>query len=259
MAKQFKFQDDARAKLMDGIDTLAKVVGVTLGPKGRNVMLDQEFGPPQICSDGVTIAKEIELAEPFENIGVQLIKVASAKTNDSVGDGTTTSTILAQSMVREGFKNIAAGANPMSLRSGMDKAVNALKQQISDMSIAVDTNEQIKQIAILAAHDEEMGNLIADLIDDVGREGIISIEESKGLSYEVERVEGMEIDRGYLSPYFVTNQERMIVEIEEPHILLTAEKISSVANLVPLRFPATSTSRCRASLTRVSRTRANTR
>jgi chaperonin GroEL len=243
MPKQFQFQDDARLKLMEGIDMLAHAVGVTLGPRGRNVMLAQEFGPPHVCSDGVTIAKEIELKDPFQNIGAQLIKVASSKTNDSVGDGTTTSTVLAQSMVREGFKNIASGANPMILKKGMERAVAALKEEISAMSRSVESKEQITQVAVLAAHDDEMGTLIGGVVHQVGREGIITIEESRALAYEVEHVEGMQIDRGYLSPYFVTNPDKMLVEIENPYILLTSEKISSISGLLPLLEKITSVSR----------------
>lgn len=234
MAKQFQFREEAWSQLLDGIGTLAKAVGATLGPSGRNVVLDKEFGPPQICSDGVTIAKEIELTEPFENIGAQLVKVAASKTNDVVGDGTTTSTILAQSMVQQGFKNMAAGANPMSLKVGIDAAVSAMKDEISSMSLPVDSKEQISQIAVLAAHEDEMGRLIADVLEQVGRDGTISVEESRGMGYETEYVEGMEIDRGYLSPYFVTNSEKMIAEIENPYILLTSEKISSLSEILPL-------------------------
>jgi chaperonin GroEL len=243
MAKQFQHHEDARAQLIDGIDMLARAVGITLGPRGRNVILDQEFGPPHVCSDGVTIAKEIELSQPFPNIGAQLVKVAATKTNDMVGDGTTTSTILAQQMVREGFKNITAGANPMAIRQGMDIAVQKVRAEILAQAKPVDTRDQIAQVAVLSAHDEEMGNLIADVMHKVGRDGVVSIEESRGLNYEVEQVEGMEIDRGYLSPHFVTNPDRMIAEIEDPYILITSEKISAAAELVPFLEKVTKVSR----------------
>ena len=243
MAKQFQSKEDARKQLMEGIDTLAKVVGVTLGPAGRNVVLGQEFGPPKVCSDGVTIAKEVELQEPFPNMGAQLLKQAATKTNDTVGDGTTTSTILAQAMLREGFKNVAAGANPMALKSGIKKAVEALRSEIEAMSQPVKGRDQIAQVAVLAAHDKEMGTLIADILDKVGSEGIVTVEESKGLDNEVEHVEGMQIDRGYVSPYFVTNPNAMVAEIEEPHILVTSEKISALSDLLPLLEKLTATSR----------------
>lgn len=234
MAKQFQFSEDARRELMNGIDTIAKAVGVTLGPAGRNVVLDQEFGPPQICSDGVTIAKEIELPAPFPNMGVQLLKEAASKTNDDVGDGTTTSTVVAQSLIKEGFKNMAAGANPMALKKGIDKAVAAIRDEIKSMARPVEGREQIGQVAVLSAHDPEMGNLLADVLEKVGPQGIVTVEESKGMDYEIEYVEGMQIDRGYLSAHMVTNQDRMIAEIENPRILVTSEKISTVADLVPL-------------------------
>ena len=234
MAKQFRHSEEARAQLMEGIDTLARAVGVTLGPAGRNVVLDQDFGPPQICSDGVTIAKEIELKEPFENMGAQLLKQAASKTNDAVGDGTTTSTILAQGILQQGFKNVAAGANPMALKRGIDRAVEAIRAELESMARTVSGKEQIAQVAILAAHDEEMGTLLADVMDKVGRDGIVTVEESKGLEYEIEHVEGMQVDRGYTSPYFVTNPERMVAELEDPYILVTSEKISAISDLLPL-------------------------
>ena len=234
MAKQFQNREEAWGQLLDGIGTLAKAVGATLGPSGRNVVLDQEFGPPQICSDGVTIAKEIELAEPFENIGAQLVKVAASKTNDVVGDGTTTSTILAQSIIQQGFKNMAAGANPIALKVGIDAAVNHMKDEIAKLSVPVSGHEQVKQIAVLAAHEEEMGTLIADVLEKVGAQGTITVEESRTMGYETEYVEGMEIDRGYLSPHFVTDLDKMVTEIEEPYILLTSEKISSISDILPL-------------------------
>ena len=233
MAKQFEFSEEARAQLMEGLDTLARAVGVTLGPSGRNVVLDQEFGSPKVCSDGVTIAKEIELKEPFQNMGVQLLKEAATKTNDAVGDGTTTSTILAQSILRGGFKNVAAGADPMALKRGIEKAAEALGAEVLSMARPVEGGQQIAQVAVLAAHEEEMGKLIAEVLEKVGSQGIVTVEESRGLTYEVEYVEGMQIDRGFVSPYLVTNQDKMTAEIEEPYILVTKEKISAVSDLVP--------------------------
>ena len=243
MAKQIEQSEEARKHLMEGFDILARAVGVTLGPMGRNVILGKDFGPPLVCSDGVTIAKEIELQEPFQNMGAQLLKEAASKTNDVVGDGTTTSTILAQSMVRQGFKNIAAGANPMALKRGIDKAVAALKVEIQAMAQPVQGRGQIAQVAILAAHDEEMGNLLADVMEKIGSDGVITVEESKGLSYEVDYVEGMQIDRGFISPYFVTDSDKMTAVMEDPYILITTEKISSMADLIPVLEKLTPVSR----------------
>ena len=233
MPKQLTFSEDARAAMKRGIDIMANTVGVTLGPRGRNVVLDKKFGPPQVCSDGVTIAKEIELEDPFENMGAQLLKEAASKTNDVAGDGTTTATVLAQAIVHEGFKNIAAGANPMALKRGIEKAVVALRDKIAEMSIPVEGRVQIGQIASLSAHDDEMGNMIADVMEKVGKDGVITVEESKGLSYEQEFVDGMQIDRGYISPYFITDQDRMETVIEEPLILITDKKISAVTDILP--------------------------
>jgi chaperonin GroEL len=233
MPKQLTFSEDARAAMKRGIDILADTVGVTLGPKGRNVVLDKKFGPPQVISDGVTIAKEIELEDPFENMGAQLLKEAASKTNDVAGDGTTTATVLAQAIVHEGFKNIAAGANPMAIKRGIEKGVAALRDAISEMATPVEGRHQISQIASLSAHDEEMGNLIADVMEKVGKDGVITVEESKGLSYEQEFVEGMQIDRGYISPYFITDQDRMEAVIDDPYILITDKKISAVAEVLP--------------------------
>ena len=234
MAKQFRASDKARQQLMSGIDTLARAVGVTLGPRGRNVVLEKEFGPPHVCSDGVTIAKEIELKEPFENMGVQLIKVAASKTNDMVGDGTTTSTVLAQSILREGFKNVAAGADPMALKRGIDKAVAAVTKEIDGMAQPVKGLDEIVRVATLSAHDDEMGELIAGVMDKIGSDGIVTVEESKGIGYDVEYVEGMQIDRGFISPYLVTDPNKMTAEIEDARILVTTEKISAVSDLLPL-------------------------
>lgn len=233
MPKELTFGEDARSAMKRGIDIMANTVGVTLGPRGRNVVLDKKFGPPQICSDGVTIAKEIELADAFENMGAQLLKEAASKTNDVAGDGTTTATVLAQAIVHEGFKNIAAGANPMALKRGIEKGVVALRERISEMSTPVEGKTQISQIASLSAHDEEMGELIADVMEKVGKDGVITVEESKGLSFEQEFVEGMQIDRGYISPYFITDQDRMEAAIDDPYILITDKKISAVADILP--------------------------
>ncbi|MCH8205917.1 MAG: chaperonin GroEL [Chloroflexi bacterium] len=233
MPKQLAFSEDARAAMKRGIDIMADTVGVTLGPKGRNVVLDKKFGPPQVCSDGVTIAKEIELEEPFENMGAQLLKEAASKTNDVAGDGTTTATVLAQAIIREGFKNIAAGANPMALKRGVEKGVVALREAIEKMSTPVEGKTQIAQVASLSAHDDEMGGLIADVMEKVGKDGVITVEESKGLSYEQEFVDGMQIDRGYISPYFITDQDRMETVLEEPYILITDKKVSAVADILP--------------------------
>ena len=233
MAKQLNFGEEGRSAMKRGIDTMANTVGVTLGPRGRNVVLDKKFGPPQVCSDGVTIAKEIELEDPFENMGAQLLKEAASKTNDVAGDGTTTATVLAQAIIHEGFKNIAAGANPMALKRGIEKSVVALRASVEKMSTPVEGRVQIGQVASLSAHDEEMGELIADVMEKVGKDGVITVEESKGLNYEQEFVEGMQIDRGYISPYFINDQERMESVIEDPHILITDKKVSAVADLLP--------------------------
>ena len=214
MAKQLTFSEEARAAMKRGIDTMADTVGVTLGPRGRNVVLDKKFGPPQVCSDGVTIAKEIELEDPFENMGAQLLKEAASKTNDVAGDGTTTATVLAQAIIHEGFKNIAAGANPMAIKRGIDKSVETLRSAVQDMSTSVEGRVQIGQVASLSAHDEEMGNLIADVMEKVGKDGVITVEEAKSLDTSLEVVEGMQFDRGYLSPYFINNQESMTADLE---------------------------------------------
>ena len=233
MAKQLQFSEEARAAMKRGIDIMADTVGVTLGPRGRNVVLDKKFGPPQVCSDGVTIAKEIELEDPFENMGAQLLKEAASKTNDVAGDGTTTATVLAQAIIHEGFKNIAAGANPMALKRGIEKGVGAMREAVEDMSTPVEGRTQIAQVASLSAHDDEMGELIADVMEKVGKDGVITVEESKGLSYEQEFVEGMQIDRGYISPYFITDQDRMEASIDDPYILITDKKISAVSDVLP--------------------------
>ena len=232
--KQLVFSEEARKSLKTGIDILTDTVKVTLGPRGRNVILDKKFGPPQVCSDGVTIAKEIELPEPFENMGAQLLKETASKTNDVAGDGTTTSVILAQSIITEGFKNTAAGANPMAIKRGIEKAVEAVVGELKKMSHAVDSRDQIAQVAALSAHEDSIGQTIADAMEKVGKDGVITVEESKGIDDEIEYVEGMQIDRGYISPYFVTNSERMETSIEDPYIIITDKKISAVSDLVPV-------------------------
>ena len=234
MAKDLKFGSDGRAKLKIGIDTLADTVKVTLGPKGRNVILDKKFGPPQVCSDGVTIAKEIDLEDPFENMGAQLIKEASKKTNDDAGDGTTTSTVLSQAIVAEGFKNVAAGADPMAIKKGLEVGLNSVKKSITKLSTPVEGKDQISQVATLSAHDDEMGNLIADVMEKTGKDGVITVDEGKGLEYETDYVEGMQIDRGYISPYFVTNADKMEAVLEDAYVLVTDKKISAVSDLLPL-------------------------
>jgi len=233
-AKELKFAEDARARLKVGIDMLADTVKITLGPKGRNVIVDKKFGPPQVSSDGVSIAKEIDLADPFENMGAQLLKEASKQTNDDAGDGTTTSTVLAQAIINEGFKNVAAGSDPMALKRGLELAVVSVRKSISKLSTSVEGRDQIAQVAILSAHDEKMGNLVADVIDKVGKDGVITVDESRGLDDEVDYVEGMQIDRGYISPYFVTNSERMEAALSDSLVLITDKKISAVSDILPV-------------------------
>ena len=233
-AKQLEYAEDARASLRKGIDALADAVKITLGPKGRNVILDKKFGPPTITNDGVTIAKEIEVEDPFENMGAQLIKEVATKTNDVAGDGTTTATVLAQAMIHEGMKNVAAGANPMAIKRGMESASGAAVDELKKLSIAVAGKDQIAQVASISAADGEIGGLIAEVMEKVGKDGVITVEESKGIRYEIEYVEGMEIDRGYISPYFVTNSERMEAALDDPYILITDKKISAVADVLPV-------------------------
>ncbi len=234
MAKQLKFSEDARRKLQAGMDVLANAVITTLGPKGRNVALDRSFGSPTITHDGVTVAKEIELEDPFENMGVQLIKEAATKTNDIAGDGTTTSTVLAHSIVSAGMKNLAAGANPMLLKLGIEAASKAVSEEIGEQSIEIKTKEEIANVASISAQDRAIGELIADVMDKVGKDGVITVEESKGLEFETEYVEGMQFDRGYLSPYFMTDSEAMEANIEEPYVLIHDSKISAAQDIVPL-------------------------
>ncbi len=234
MAKQLVFQDEARRQLKAGIDTLARAVATTLGPKGRNVALDKKWGAPTVTHDGVTVAKEIELDEPYQNMGAQLLKEAATKTNDIAGDGTTTATVLAHTMVNEGLKNVAAGANPMLLKRGIEQATTILVEAIQDMSISIDTKEEIASVASISAQDREIGDLIAEVMDKVGKDGVITVEESKGLAFETEYVEGMQFDRGYISLYFITDQETMQAVLEEPFVLIHDKKISAAVDLVPV-------------------------
>ncbi len=234
MAKQLVFSDEARRYLIKGVDTLAKAVATTLGPKGRNVALDRKFGSPTITHDGVTVAKEVELKDPFENMGAQLLKEAAIKTNDIAGDGTTTSTVLAHSIVTAGMKNLAAGANPMLLKLGILAASAAVAEEVSKKAIDVETKDDIANIASISAQDRSIGNLIADVMDKVGKDGVITVEESKGLEFETEYVEGMQFDRGYISPYFITDPESMEANIEEPYILIHDKKISAAQDIVPI-------------------------
>ena len=232
-AKKLVYAEDARKSLRTGIDILADAVKITLGPRGRNVVLDKKFGPPQVCSDGVTIAKEIELPDAFENMGAQLLKEAATKTNDAAGDGTTTSIVLSQAIIHEGFKNVTAGANPMAIKRGIDHAVVRIVTELQGMSQVVETRERIGQVASLSAHEDAIGETIAEAMEKVGKDGVITVEESRGLTDEIEYVEGMQVDRGYTSPYFITNAERMEAVIEDAYLIITDKKVSSVADLVP--------------------------
>ena len=234
MGKLIIFNEEARAKLKKGIDILADTVKITLGPKGRNVVLDKKWGAPTITNDGVTIAKEIDLKDPFENMGAQLVKEVATKTNDIAGDGTTTATVLAQALVHEGMRNVAAGANPMALKRGIEKGVEAVVGRIKELSTPVSGREQVAQVASISAADPEIGNLIAEVMDKVGKDGVVTVEESKGLKFETEYVEGMNFDRGYISPYFVSNPERMEATIEDPFILIYDKKISAISDILPI-------------------------
>ncbi|MGH2468651.1 MAG: chaperonin GroEL [Chloroflexota bacterium] len=234
MAKMLAFNEDARRSLKRGVDAMADAVKVTLGPKGRNVVLDKKFSAPTITNDGVTIAKEIELEDPYENMGAQLLKEVATKTNDIAGDGTTTATVLAQAMITEGLRNVAAGANPMIVKTGIQKAVDAVVAEVRARSKQVTTKEETAQVASISAADHEVGQLLADVMEKVGKDGVITVEESKGLKFETEYVEGMEFDRGYISPYMITNADRMEAVLENPHILITDKKISAIADILPL-------------------------
>jgi len=235
MAKQLLFDEAARHAMKAGVDALADAVKITLGPKGRNVVLEKKFGSPTITNDGVTIAKDIELEDPFENIGAQLAREIASKTNDIAGDGTTTATVLGQAIVHEGLKNVAAGANPMALKRGIERAAEAVVEAIKANATPVTTRQQMAQIAAISANnDQEIGELIGEVMEKVGKDGVITVEESKGVKTEVEYVEGMNFDRGYISPYFVTNAERMECEIEGPYILITDKKLSAVNDILPV-------------------------
>ncbi len=233
-AKQLVFSEEARRRLQRGMDTLASAVVTTLGPKGRNVAIDRKFGSPTITHDGVTVAKEIELEDPFENMGAQLLKEAATKTNDIAGDGTTTSTVLAHSIVSEGMKNLAAGADPMLLKRGIEAATKAVADEIKAQAIEITTKEEIANVASISAQDRTIGDLIAEVMDKVGKDGVITVEESKGLEFETEYVEGMQFDRGYISPYFITDPEHMEANIEEPYVLIHDKKVSAATDIVPI-------------------------
>jgi chaperonin GroEL len=233
-AKQLAFSEDARRRLKAGVDILATAVATTLGPKGRNVALDRKFGSPTITHDGVTVAKEIELEDPFENMGAQLLKEAATKTNDIAGDGTTTSTVLAHAIVTNGLKSLAAGSNPMLLKRGIEAAAKEASGAVAKQAIEVTTKEEIASVAAISAQDREIGELIAEVMDKVGKDGVITVEESKGLEFETEYVEGMQFDRGYISPYFVTDPEQMEAVVEEPYVLIHDKKISAATDIVPI-------------------------
>lgn len=234
-AKEVKFGTDARTKMLNGVDILADAVKVTLGPKGRNVVLDKSFGAPRITKDGVTVAKDIELSDKFENMGAQMVREVASKTNDVAGDGTTTATVLAQAIVREGAKAVAAGMNPMDLKRGVDMAVESVVNEIAKRSKKVTTNAEIAQVGTISANgDSEVGAMLAQAMERVGNEGVITVEEAKSLETELDVVEGMQFDRGYLSPYFVTNADKMSVELEDPYILIHEKKLSGLQALLPM-------------------------
>ncbi|SFB38171.1 chaperonin GroEL [Lentibacillus halodurans] len=234
MAKELKFSEEARRAMLRGVDTLADAVKVTLGPKGRNVVLDKKFGSPLITNDGVTIAKEIELEDQFENMGAQLVSEVASKTNDVAGDGTTTATVLAQAMIREGLKNVASGANPVGVRRGIEQAVEVAVNELKGISEPIEGRESISQVAAISSGDDEVGNLIAEAMERVGNDGVITIEESKGFNTELEVVEGMQFDRGYASPYMVTDQDKMEAELEDPYVLITDKKIGNIQEVLPV-------------------------
>src|SRR5579859_2518357 len=234
MAKQLKYQDEAARAIKSGVDKLANAVKVTMGPKGRYVVLDKKYGAPTITNDGVTIAREIDLPDPFENMGAQLLKEVATKTNDVAGDGTTTATVLAQAIITEGLKNLAAGANPMILRRGLERGVEAVVAELKAQSKQIETQEEIAQVAAISAADPEIGSLIAEVMDKVGKDGVITVEEGRGLAMEKEYTEGMQFDRGYISAYMATNMERMESNLSNPYILITDKKISAIADILPL-------------------------
>src|SRR5919205_701609 len=234
-AKELLFNTDARAKLKKGVDHLAEAVKVTLGPKGRNVVIDKKFGSPTVTKDGVTVAKEVELADPLENMGAQMVKEVATKTSDLAGDGTTTATVLAQAIFREGLKNVTAGANPMELKRGIDRAVDTVVEQLKTLSVPSAGKKEIAQVGTISANnDKEIGNLIAEAMEKVGKDGVITVEEAKGLETTLETVDGMQFDRGYLSPYFVTDPEKMEAVLDDPYILIHDKKISAMKELLPV-------------------------
>src|SRR5512133_1943431 len=233
-AKQLAFEEEARRALKRGVDQVSEAVKTTLGPRGRNVAIDKKWGAPTVTHDGVTVAKEITLKDPFENMGARLLVEVATKTNDVVGDGTTTATVLAQSIVHEGLKMVAAGANPMLLKRGLDKGAEAIVAELKSLAKPVRDRADIAHVAAISAADSEIGDLIAEVMEKVGKDGVITVEESKGIAFETEYTEGMQIDRGYISAYFVTNAERMEAELEEPYILITDKKISAIAEILPV-------------------------
>jgi chaperonin GroEL len=234
MAKEIKFSEDARRAMLRGVDALANAVKVTLGPKGRNVVLEKKFGSPLITNDGVTIAKEIELEDAFENAGAQLVKEVATKTNDVAGDGTTTATVLAQAIIREGLKNVTAGANPVGIRKGIEKAVKAAVEELQKISKPIEGKQSIAQVAAISAADDEVGQLIAEAMEKVGKDGVITVEESRGFATELEVVEGMQFDRGYISPYMITDTDKMEAVLENPYILITDKKITNIQEILPI-------------------------
>ena len=234
MAKEIRFSEDARSRMLSGVNKLANAVKVTLGPKGRNVVLEKKFGSPLITNDGVTIAKEIELEDPFEDMGAQLVKEVATKTNDVAGDGTTTATVLAQAMIREGLKNVTAGANPVGIRRGIEKAVQTAVEELKKISKPIEGKQYIAQVASISSGDEAVGELIAEAMEKVGNDGVITIEESKGFETELEVVEGMQFDRGYISPYMVTDSDKMEAVLEDPYILITDKKINNIQDILPV-------------------------
>lgn len=234
MAKQLSYGEDARRSLLKGVDTLVNAMRVTLGPRGRPVALDKKFGAPSVADDGVSIAKEIDLEDSYENMGAQLVKESATKTNDACGDGTTTSSVIAQSIIHDGMRNIAAGANPMAIKRGIEKATDAVVEELRKTSTEVTGKDQVTQVATVSSRDQEIGNIIADLMEKVGKDGVITVEEGRGLNFETELVEGMKFDRGYISPYFITDQERMESVIDDPYILITDKKISGTSEFLPV-------------------------
>ena len=234
MAKDIVFGTDARAKLAKGVNTLADAVTTTLGPKGRYVALQRSYGAPTITNDGVSVAKEIELKDPIENMGAQLVKEVATKTNDTVGDGTTTATLLAQVIVNEGLRNVAAGANPIAIRRGIDKAVDAVVAEMKDSAMEISTKQQIASVGTISAGDPEIGEKISDAMEVVGKDGVITVDESQTFGIDIDTVEGMQFDKGYISPYFATNNDTMTAELDNPYILMTDQKISNIQDILPI-------------------------